>query len=629
MKKILLLKITFLLVVNGIFSQNFCERLDRSFDPILAPFYHGVASGDPLHDRVIIWTRVTPVNHGVESIDVNWYFATDTLFNDIIKSGTFQTSPEIDYTVKIDVDELEPDTWYYYYFNSEDKNSVIGRTKTAPLNTRDHLRFAFIHGSNYNNGYYNAYKALANRNDFEAVLHLGDYIYEYGSHYYGNHPERWLVPEHEIVTLDDYRARYSHYHLDPDKRYIHQQYPWYVIWDDHEIANNSWINGAENHDPATQGDFQERRAAAIQAYFEWLPIRPVNDPENPHNHIRKTINWGNLAYLILMDTRNEARMDPEDLPNDSNEKELLGEPQYQWLTQNLYSSYHTDNIRWRVMLNQVMFAPLNVMGWTANRDQWDGYQHDRQRLLNFISGYEIKNSVILTGDIHTAWANEIHNPILGSYGAEGQGCIHAVEFICSSVSSPSINFGGGIGSSAITWQNPHIKWVDLIYRGYSILDVTNERIQADYFFINTINDFDFDHWWGKSWYLNYDENFLRESPVESQSYGGFPELVSPEPFEDEEPTIIKNYSEFVLLSGFPNPSQGYLFIQFHLNQNTNLNFKVFDMSGKQVYNEDKDFVKCDIQYHSFDFNHFEKGQYILQIYKYNGELLANKKFIIQ
>jgi alkaline phosphatase D len=630
MKKPILISLSLILAVQFAFTQDFCQRLEKSFDPAYAPFYHGVASGDPLHDRVIIWTRVTPLNHGVESIDVDWFVATDTLFQNIVKSGTFQTTPEIDYTVKIDVDELEPYTYYYYYFHAEDNNSVVGRTKTAPTNTMEHLRFAFIHGSNYNNGYYNAYRALASRNDFEAVIHLGDYIYEYGTNHYGSHEDRWLVPDHEIVTLDDYRARYSHYHLDPDKRYIHQQYPWYVIWDDHEIANNSWINGAENHNPSTQGDFQVRRAAAIQAFFEWLPLRPVNDLANPNNHIRKIVNWGNLANIIFIDTRNEARMNPEDLANDHPDKVLLGEPQYQWLTQNLYNSYHTDNHRWRVIANQVMFVPLEVLGWTANRDQWDGYKHERQRLLNFIHGWNIKNTVILTGDIHTAWANDIPNPILGDYGNNGQGCIHAVEFICSSIASPSINFGGGIGSAAITWQNPHVRWVELENRGYSILDVKNDRIQADYFFIDNINSQTYEEWWGKSWYLNYDENFLREANWATFAYEGFPMLVSNNPFDgSNDPVAVETYQDFVLISGFPNPSNGYLFIQFHLKDNMNLSFNVFDITGKKIYEEQKSFIKCDIQYHSFDFTHLNSGQYLLEISNSKGERLSVKQFIIQ
>lgn len=630
MKKLALLSLLGILTLQFAFAQDFCQRLEKSFDPVYAPFYHGVASGDPLHDRVIIWTRVTPLNHGVENIDVDWFVATDTLFQNIVKSGTFHTNPEIDYTVKIDVTGLEPYTYYYYYFHAEDKNSVVGRTKTIPVEDMDHLRFAFVHGTNYNNGYYNAYRALGERNDFEFVMHLGDYIYEYASHYYGSHQDRWLVPDHELLTLDDYRARYSHYRLDPDKRFIHQQYPWYIIWDDHEIANDTYIDGAENHDPDTQGCFFERKDAAVQAYFEWLPLRPVDDPDNPANMIRKTMNWGNLAKFFLLDTRNEARMDPDGLANDHPDKILLGEPQYQWLTQGLYNSYHNDEHRWRIIANQVMFVPLEVFGWTANSDQWDGYKHERQRLLNFISGWNIKNSVILSGDIHTAWANEIHNPILGDYGSNGQGCIHAVEFICTSISSPSINFGGGIGASAITWQNPHIKWVELIHRGYSILDVTNDRVQADFFFIDNINSLSYEEWWGKSWYLNYDENFLREANWASFAYDGFPELVSENPFEGHnDPVGVQTPRDFVLISGFPNPSTGYLFIQFHLMNDKHLSFNVFDITGKKVHTEQRSFIKCDIQYHSFDFTHFTAGQYLLEISDSKGERLSVKQFIIQ
>ncbi|MEJ5266479.1 MAG: alkaline phosphatase D family protein, partial [Bacteroidales bacterium] len=579
-------------------------------------------------DRVIIWTRITPLNQGIESIDVNWFVATDTNFNNIVQSGTFQTGPEIDYTVKIDVTGLQPDTYYYYYFNAEGRNSVMGRTKTAILGPIDHLRFAMVHGSNYNNGYFNAFRDLAERNDFEFVFHLGDYIYEYGSGQYGNHPDRWLVPNHDIVTLDDYRARYSHYRLDPDLRYIHQQYPWYAIWDDHEIANDAWVGGAENHDPATQGDFLVRKAAAIQAYFEWMPLRPVNDPSNPNNYIRKTVNWGNLAFLIFLDTRNEARMDPGDLANDSPDKKLLGEAQYQWLTQNLYNSYHEDNIKWRIIANQVMFAPLEIFGWTANKDQWDGYKHERQRLLNFITGWNIKNNVIITGDIHTAWANDIPNPILGNYGNNGQGCANAVEFICTSITSPSTNFGGGIGASAIMWQNNHVKWVELVNRGYSILDINNNRFQCDYYFIDNINSTSYNRYWEKSWYLQDNENFVREAMYPSLSDDILPDLVPETPYQGENnPVSVDDKRNFILLSGFPNPTNGKFFIQFHLDTDSELIFNVYELSGKKVFSKKELFVKCDIQYMNFEFSTLNSGKYILEIANTNYEILAIKHFI--
>lgn len=628
MRNLFILFATVILIYSQVYSQYFCNRLEKSFDPVYAPFYHGVASGDPLHDRVIIWTRVTPLNQGVDSIIVNWFVATDTNFNNIVKSGTFVTKPEIDYTVKIDVTGLSPNTYYYYYFSSDNRNSVVGRTKTAVLNTSEHLRFAMVHGSNYNNGYFNAFRDLANRNDFEFVIHLGDYIYEYGTGQYGNHPDRWVVPEHDIVTLDDYRARYSHYRLDPDLRYVHQQYPWYAIWDDHEIANNSWIGGAENHDPNTQGDFMARKAAAIQAYFEWMPIRRVEDVNNPNNLIRKTINWGNLFYLILLDTRNEARMNPEGLPNDSPDKKLLGEPQYQWLTQNLYNSYHEDNIKWRIIGNQVMFAPLEILGWTANKDQWDGYKIERQRLLNFITGWNIKNNVIITGDIHTAWANDVPNPILGNYGNNGQGCANAVEFICTSITSPSTNFGGGIGALAIMWQNPHVRWVELVNRGYSIVDVTNSRVQCDYYFIDNISSTSFNRYWNKSWYILNNENFLREAMFPSQPYDGFPNLVSEAPYTGEnQPVSVESYNGFVFLSGFPNPTKGFFYIQFFIKQDTKLIFNIYDMSGKKITTSSDNFTKCDIQYHYFDFSFLDPGKYVLEITNSNNERLAIKNFI--
>ena len=241
---------------------------------IHAPFYHGVASGDPLHDRVIIWTRVTPDEINNDSIRVNWRIATDTMIFDVVNSGYFYTKQERDYTVKVDVTGLNPSTCYYYDFEVDGKFSVPGRAITADLGDNENVRFAVVSCSNYEYGYFNVYSALAERNDVNAVLHLGDYIYEYATGgYSANIANRSHEPAHEIVTLDDYRLRYSHYHLDTDLQRIHQQYPFICVWDDHESANDSWLDGAENHDPATQGNWIDRKNNAKKAYFEWLPIR--------------------------------------------------------------------------------------------------------------------------------------------------------------------------------------------------------------------------------------------------------------------------------------------------------------------------------------------------------------------
>ncbi|MFH2095981.1 MAG: alkaline phosphatase D family protein, partial [Bacteroidota bacterium] len=479
---------------NMAFSQEkqFCNRLSYSFDPLFEPFYHGVASGDATSDAVIIWTRVTPSGQ-MDSIEVGWYMATDTFFTNVVASGTFWTNEGRDNTVKVDVTGLTPDTWYYYYFNALSTNSLIGRTKTTPNGDNDSLRIAVVSGSNYNNGYFNVYRTMAARNDIDAVFHLGDYIYEYGTGQYGDHSDRELLPSYEILTLDDYRMRYSHYRLDPDLRFAHQQYPWYVVYDDHETANNSWVGGAENHDSGTEGSWDDRVAAGKKAFFEWLPIR-----DNQDSSIYHTIKFGKLGSVFFLDTRLEGRDDPEGLANDDPNKKMIGSTQYNWLTQQLYNAqYSTDSTQWKIIAQQVMFAPLLMLGITLNSDQWDGYEVERQSILNFINAYGIMNSVILTGDIHTSWANDVPNPMMGSYGSYGQGS-GTVEFVTPSVTSPSTDFGAGIGEAVIMAANSHIKYCDLAHRGYYILDVNKNRCQADWYFVNDINIINTNEYWDES-----------------------------------------------------------------------------------------------------------------------------------
>ena len=293
--------------ISSAHGQDWMKSAIRiNLDSIYEPFYHGVASGDPLPGRVIIWTRVTPDTSTVDSIAVSWRIGTDTNITQVINSGITYTSSDIDYTVKVDVSGLQPDTWYYYSFTAFGKNSLTGRTKTAPTGDTDSLRFAVVSCSSYEHGFFNAYERIASRNDIDAVLHLGDYIYEYQAGSYSNFiTDRDYEPSNEILSLSDYRIRFSHYHLDPDLRYLHQQYPWINVWDDHETANNSWTDGADNHTTLTEGSWTDRKSAAVQAYFEWLPIR-LPDPADDQR-IYRNFNFGDLLDIHMLDTRLEGR----------------------------------------------------------------------------------------------------------------------------------------------------------------------------------------------------------------------------------------------------------------------------------------------------------------------------------
>jgi alkaline phosphatase D len=606
-------------------EAGFCDRLAYSLDPEFAPFYHGVASGDALDDRVLLWTRVTP-DDTYDEIEVEWFMSLDTTFQEIVQSGTSTTTEDDDWTVKIDVDGLESGVWYYYYFNALGSNSIIGRTKTTPTGDFDSLRIAVVSGSNYNNGYFNVYKALAERNDIDCVMHLGDYIYEYGTNEYGEHQDRGLQPAHEVLSLADYRMRYSHYRLDPDLIYAHQQYPWYVIYDDHETANNSYVDGAENHDPDTEGDWNERVNNGLQAFFEWIPMRRIDDPDDPNNKIHHTIRFGNLATSIMLDTRLEARDDPDGMDVDDSNKRLIGDEQFNWLKMELYNYQYTDVVQWKLITQQIMFAPLTVFGIVANKDQWDGYDFERQRILNWINGMGIKNTVVLTGDIHTSWANDVPDPALGEYGSNGQGC-GTVEFVTPSVTSPSTNdFLGGLGEGALQLVNTHMKWIDLSERGYYILDVNTQRCQADWYFVNTIESTNYVLTNAASWYVNDQENFLREAPGPSIRLTPNPPL-APE-FPNQSVSIeTENYNkELVIIGAYPNPFKESFTVQFYVHDALQVNLTITNINGQQVYKESIEVLCSDLQYHEIKTSNLKAGTYLLSISTDKG-LIKTKQII--
>ncbi|MGF1605454.1 MAG: alkaline phosphatase D family protein [Rhodothalassiaceae bacterium] len=269
-----------------------------------ARFTHGVASGDPLTDRVIVWTRVVPDAQG-EPVPVRWQIAEDEAFERIVSNGETAADPARDYTVKVDAGGLSAGRAYFYRFLTEGQTSPVGRTRTLPEGSVDQVRFAVCSCSNYPQGYFTAYREMAKEPDIDAVLHLGDYFYEYEDGRYSD-PEivaagRAVDPANEIVSLEDYRRRYALYRSDPDLQAVHAAHPWIAVWDDHEIANDTYKNGAENHQPEQEGPFAERRAAAIQAWREWMPVR---DPANgPGDKIYRRFDFGDLASLIMLDTR--------------------------------------------------------------------------------------------------------------------------------------------------------------------------------------------------------------------------------------------------------------------------------------------------------------------------------------
>ncbi|TPV96672.1 MAG: hypothetical protein B7733_03560 [Myxococcales bacterium FL481] len=462
----------------------------QSPDPV---FVHGVASGDPLSNAVILWTRVTPDPEAPASIAVEWAVYKDPELTRRVADGVASTDAGIDYTVKVDAQGLHAGRTYYYQFRALGHDSPIGRTRTLPKKHVQHVRLGVCSCSNYPAGYFHAYRALARRTDLDAVLHLGDYIYEYANGTYGDGIalDRVPSPDAEIVSLQDYRQRHAQYKTDPDLQEVHRQNPFITVWDDHEVTNDAFKDGAENHQSDTEGDWEARRAVAIQAYYEWMPIREPRWDDT--GRIYRSFAFGRLLDLIMLDTRLRGReaqiADPCSPEIAEPERQLLGKKQEAWFLEQLASS----KAQWRAVGQQVMFGQLlNIFDPNQcifNPDQWDGYQAARARVLKTIVDHQIDNVAILTGDIHSSWAMDIAagNPFDAEQydPATGEGSV-AVEFVGTSISSPALDDPGDQIAGALVGSHPHIKAVDLNRRGYLVIDVTPERMQGDWFHVGSV-----------------------------------------------------------------------------------------------------------------------------------------------
>ena len=463
--------------------------LSSSYDPDLKPFYHGVASGDPLQDAVVIWTKVTPED-SLPSIDVEWELSTTESFEEITANGSFTTDPSRDYTVKVDVMGLDPGTRYFYRFKALDAVSMTGITKTASTQA-DELKFAVVSCSNFEWGYFNAYGSIAEIPDLDAVLHLGDYIYEYAPGGYGDTTiGRKHLPAKELITLYDYRTRYSQYRLDKDLRNAHASHPFINIWDDHEIANNAYVTGAQNHQE-DEGPYEVRKSDAVRAFYEWLPAREGG------KHYR-SFDYGELAEVIMLDERLEGRTRQADSLTDPSlqdvNRTLLGSQQMEWFKERLTNS----RAQWKVVGNQVIYSYLNwgyEPDFTINLDSWDGYPIDQEEVAEHIVNGEIENVVFVTGDTHSSWAFEVSIDPHDFYDPEtGEGAF-AVEFGATSINSANANerFSTDtvkIHEATITDSplNPHLKYSNLRDHGYLLITLSKEKAQADFIFVPTLRE---------------------------------------------------------------------------------------------------------------------------------------------
>lgn len=472
-----------------------------------ASFTHGVASGDPLANAVMLWTRALPASLDHTTARVRYVIASDPQMRQRIADGIVESSADRDWTIKLDLRDLQPDRAYYYQFESATQRSPVGRTRTTPAGAVDRLRLVFVTCANYVAGYFHAYRRVAERSDLHAVVHLGDYLYENGA----QDQVRPHEPAYEIITLADYRRRYAQYRRDEDLLELHRQHPMIWVWDDHEVCNNAWRDGAEGHDPSTDGDYATRRRVAMQAAFEWLPIR-MPDSADP-SRVWRGFSFGDLADLTMIDARHYGRDQPA-APNtlfgdavpvftetgvfaDEN-RQILGATQEAWVTDRL----RNNSAQWQLIGNQVYLSPLKLLGAPRalgggglylSNDKWDGYDPARARLLQAIAQRD--NVVVLTGDAHEAYAFELTDDPNGvAYNAFTGDGASAVEFVATSITSRGDQPTGNGATAVVTrtqaqaeqllrLTNPHLKYYQNTLNGYVLVDVTPERLQAEFWMV--------------------------------------------------------------------------------------------------------------------------------------------------
>lgn len=458
--------------------------------PATRVFKQGVASGDPLTDRVILWTRATPRAGSAGDLSVRWRLAEDEALTRVAAQGVVPATAARDFTVKVDAGGLRPGRTYYYAFDAKGEQSPVGRTKTLPGSGASRLRLASVSCSNYPAGFFNPYRGIANRDDLDLVLHLGDYIYEFADGVYGDGKalDRVPMPAGEAVTLAEYRERYATYRSDIDLQDVHRRHPFLVVWDDHEIANDASIVGAPAHSEK-QGRWATRLAAAYQAYLEWMPVREASRRDI---RLYRSFRFGDLADVVMIDTRGlrDVQVSGTDLDALANPKRsLLGTEQEAWLHTQLRDSQRAGT-GWRILGQQVLFAPLAIPGITVqNTDVWDGYPATRRRLFDAIAREKISNLAILTGDIHSSWAMDVPDPA-GKYNPHtGEGSV-AVELVTPAVSSPPM-FASSVlkdRASLLRLAAPHIKYLEGEQRGYLVVDVTRNRLQAEWYHVPTVSE---------------------------------------------------------------------------------------------------------------------------------------------
>ncbi|CAL9540748.1 Alkaline phosphatase D [Streptomyces sp. enrichment culture] len=454
------------------------------------PFTLGVASGDPLPDSVLLWTRLAPAPYQpdgglpAQRVTVTWELALDERFRRVVRRGRATAHPEFDHTVHVEVGHLAPGHVYYYRFRVGGWISPAGRTRTAPArgNRAAGLDFAMVSCQKYDEGYYTAYKHLA-QEDVDVVFHLGDYIYEYAVNSAGGsraYPTGTLpaVFNHETVTLEDYRLRYALYKSDPDLRAAHAAHPFVVTWDDHETENNYADETPENSVPPEE--FLLRRAAAYRAYWENMPLRRPQMPEGSDLKLYRRLHWGRLAQFDVLDTRqyrsDQAYGDGWQYPGPESEdpsRTLTGDAQERWLI----NGWHQSDAVWNVVPQQVTFSRRynsTTLPSKVSMDSWDGYPASRERVLAGAQAAGVENLMVLTGDVHVHYAFDIKR----DFSDPGSRTV-GTELVTTSVTSGRDGSEKPSNWNTLMTANPHLKFFSGL-RGYVTVSLGRELARADY-----------------------------------------------------------------------------------------------------------------------------------------------------
>ncbi len=598
-------RITFILILALFCKDNYAQVLPpRMFaDSAFAPFYYGVASGSPTANSVILWTHVTPASLN-DSVILNWEVADDSLFANIVVNGVATADSMNDFTVKVKVTNLNANTVYYYHFTTNGISGRTGRTKTAPTGQTERVRCSVMSCSSIFSGYFNAYARLAERDNLDVLLHLGDHIYDFVD------PDEEVrvsdPPQPNPGNLAEYRAQYKYYLLDPDLRAARQQHPWIVIWDNHDIKGNSG------------NDYE----GSIRAFYEYVPVDVVDSSEL--QRIYHKVSYGSLLDIFLIDT--DIYRNNDTLPNGA--ASMLGTVQRNWLLNELSASAAT----WKIIGNQKLFTSVTIPGGTTiPLSGWDNFDDERILLLNFLEQNNLKNNIVISGDAHLSFMMDLTTDPNGLYGKydtlTGTGAV-GIEMLGSSISRGNLDEATGISGSILDFietatlnTNPNFIFADMVSHGYGILDIKQDSVVGEFYFSDILNESSAETFGGGAVCYNganHWERKLFEEPVEVREQNDTMTSFTEPPVSDE--TTLS-----VIIT--PNPGDDQFIVELFNLRGNFAELHLCDLTGKEIVSRIIQ-VNGTSQSETIDMSAFHAGIYLL-IVENNKQITHNRLVCIR